>query len=144
MLKIRFARVTVHLRHQTLKVRNKSLELENSPGPSEGGGGGCWGCDRTPLLEVKTAGFFFFFLLFGDVRRYPYPVSGKLTLKNSKKKVSLFQDLRDFRGWQRTCKKNPHPLFKKLLTGLNSPKVMWSFYNSIYKMVHLCYISHPN
>ena len=46
--------------------------------PKEGGGGGCGGCDRTPLLEVKT---FFSPLVIEvcDVRRYPYPVSGKLT-----------------------------------------------------------------
>ena len=64
--------------------------------------------------------------------RYPYPVSGKLT-KNFGVGVppahQLFQDLRDVRGWRRMGKEillhtdlvqNPHPLFKKLLTGLVS------------------------
>ena len=74
----------------------------------------------------------------GDVQRYPYPVSGKLThiFLDGKRSVGvpppppppphqLFQDLRDFRGWRRADKKllrtdlvqNPHPPFQKASYG---------------------------
>ena len=52
--------------------------------PVRRGGGGCDGCDRTPLLEEIFFFFFFFFacvlvIEVGDVQIYPYPMSGKLT-----------------------------------------------------------------
>ena len=97
-----------------------------------GGGGGAMGATAPPppLLEVKRFFVFcfcFFVLLVIEVGGW------KIDLKflRRKKKVSesppppppppahqLFQDLRDFRGWRRTCKKICTPLFKKLLTGL--------------------------
>ena len=94
----------------------------------KGGGGGCVGCDRTPLLDV----FFFFFCLRACYTgwwctKIPLPRVWKIDqifLTQKKKCQSqpppaqqLFQDLRDFRGWRRTLCKIRTPVFKKLLYG---------------------------
>ena len=97
-----------------------------------GGGGGCVGCDRTPFWMWFLFIYYIFFacvlvIEVGDVRRYPYPVSGKLTkiFLRRKKKVSesrssAFSGLARLSRLAADLVQNPHPRFQKASYGPDS------------------------
>ena len=91
-------------------------------GGGGGGGGVAGGATTPPFWRWKP--FFCFVFCFAYYRgwwctKIPLPRVWKKVSESPPPAHQLFQDLRDFRGWRRTCKKKIRtPLFKKLLTGL--------------------------
>ena len=96
--------------------------------PSEGEG--CVGCDRTPLLDAFFFFFFFFFggglavlvIEVGDVRRYPYPVSGPPP-PPPRSSVVVFSGLARLSRLAADLVQNPHPRFHKASYGPDNSKL---------------------